>query len=159
MSPNDYSWPCRNSWEHTWDICKRVNRPNFGLCLDTFQISSLSPFLNTHHFIHSHHNQLRTSLPRSAFQALSPPPQSPRPQIPYRTPSHPSQKSSLHTPIRSSTSRSATVRVSSRMCSQKRQKRSSSTHCTRTQTHTGLCHSRAWRGQGSYPSSMLLERF
>ncbi|CCM00629.1 uncharacterized protein FIBRA_02666 [Fibroporia radiculosa] len=27
-----------NTWEHTWDICKRVNRPNFGLCLDTFQI-------------------------------------------------------------------------------------------------------------------------
>lgn len=28
-----------NAWEHTWDICKRVDRPSFGLCLDTFQIS------------------------------------------------------------------------------------------------------------------------
>ncbi|GJE85429.1 xylose isomerase-like protein [Phanerochaete sordida] len=27
-----------NTWEHTWEICKRVDRPNFGLCLDTFQI-------------------------------------------------------------------------------------------------------------------------
>lgn len=27
-----------NAWEHTWEICKLVNRPNFGLCLDTFQI-------------------------------------------------------------------------------------------------------------------------
>ncbi|KLO16982.1 xylose isomerase-like protein [Schizopora paradoxa] len=30
-----------NTWEHTWDICKRVDRPNFGLCLDTFQISAV----------------------------------------------------------------------------------------------------------------------
>ena len=29
---------CRNTWEHTWEICKRVDRPNLGLCLDTFQI-------------------------------------------------------------------------------------------------------------------------
>ncbi|KAL7277108.1 hypothetical protein ACG7TL_008953 [Trametes sanguinea] len=27
-----------NTWEHTWEVCKRVDRPNFGLCLDTFQI-------------------------------------------------------------------------------------------------------------------------
>ncbi|KAI0064489.1 xylose isomerase-like protein [Artomyces pyxidatus] len=27
-----------NTWEGTWEVCKRVNRPNFGLCLDTFQI-------------------------------------------------------------------------------------------------------------------------
>lgn len=27
-----------NTWEQTWEICKRVDRPNFGLCLDTFQI-------------------------------------------------------------------------------------------------------------------------
>ncbi|KDQ58865.1 hypothetical protein JAAARDRAFT_192446 [Jaapia argillacea MUCL 33604] len=27
-----------NTWEDTWDICQRVDRPNFGLCLDTFQI-------------------------------------------------------------------------------------------------------------------------
>lgn len=32
----------RNSWEHTWEICKLVDRPNFGLCLDTFQISGNS---------------------------------------------------------------------------------------------------------------------
>lgn len=25
------------NWEDVWDICKKVNRPNFGLCLDTFQ--------------------------------------------------------------------------------------------------------------------------
>ncbi|KAL5522922.1 hypothetical protein ACEPAF_1189 [Sanghuangporus sanghuang] len=30
-----------NTWEHTFDICRRVNRPNFGLCLDTFQISAI----------------------------------------------------------------------------------------------------------------------
>ncbi|KAI0353900.1 xylose isomerase-like protein [Trametes cingulata] len=27
-----------NTWEHIWEVCKRVDRPNFGLCLDTFQI-------------------------------------------------------------------------------------------------------------------------
>ncbi|RPD60257.1 xylose isomerase-like protein [Lentinus tigrinus ALCF2SS1-7] len=27
-----------NTWEHIWEICKRIDRPNFGLCLDTFQI-------------------------------------------------------------------------------------------------------------------------
>ncbi|EKM57748.1 uncharacterized protein PHACADRAFT_170959 [Phanerochaete carnosa HHB-10118-sp] len=27
-----------NTWENTWDICRRVDRPNFGVCLDTFQI-------------------------------------------------------------------------------------------------------------------------
>jgi len=25
------------NWEDVWDICKQVDRPNFGLCLDTFQ--------------------------------------------------------------------------------------------------------------------------
>ncbi|KAK4561131.1 hypothetical protein LTR86_005086 [Recurvomyces mirabilis] len=25
------------TWEEVWDICKKVDRPNFGLCLDTFQ--------------------------------------------------------------------------------------------------------------------------
>ncbi|TFK47191.1 xylose isomerase-like protein [Heliocybe sulcata] len=29
-----------NTWEGAWDICKRVDRPNFGLCLDTFQIAA-----------------------------------------------------------------------------------------------------------------------
>lgn len=24
-------------WEDVWDICRQVDRPNFGLCLDTFQ--------------------------------------------------------------------------------------------------------------------------
>ena len=24
-------------WQDVWDICKQVDRPNFGLCLDTFQ--------------------------------------------------------------------------------------------------------------------------
>ncbi|KAF7190395.1 3-dehydroshikimate dehydratase [Pseudocercospora fuligena] len=24
-------------WEDVWDICQKVDRPNFGLCLDTFQ--------------------------------------------------------------------------------------------------------------------------
>ncbi|KAI0754176.1 xylose isomerase-like protein [Daedaleopsis nitida] len=27
-----------NTWEHIWEVCKRVDRANFGLCLDTFQI-------------------------------------------------------------------------------------------------------------------------
>ena len=35
-SPNSVQ---RNTWEDTFDICRRVYRPNFGLCLDTFQIS------------------------------------------------------------------------------------------------------------------------
>ncbi|QIW98010.1 hypothetical protein AMS68_003528 [Peltaster fructicola] len=26
-------------WEDVWDICQKVDRPNFGLCLDTFQSS------------------------------------------------------------------------------------------------------------------------
>ncbi|KAI1367708.1 xylose isomerase-like protein [Xylaria arbuscula] len=28
-----------DTWEKAWDICKRVDRPNFGLCLDTFNIA------------------------------------------------------------------------------------------------------------------------
>lgn len=32
----------RNTWEHTWEVCKRVDRANFGLCLDTFQICGTS---------------------------------------------------------------------------------------------------------------------
>lgn len=28
-----------DTWEKSWDIVQRVNRPNFGLCLDTFNIA------------------------------------------------------------------------------------------------------------------------
>ncbi|GAW14455.1 hypothetical protein ANO14919_038580 [Xylariales sp. No.14919] len=28
-----------DTWEKAWDICQRVDRPNFGLCLDTFNIA------------------------------------------------------------------------------------------------------------------------
>ncbi|KAI3319301.1 xylose isomerase-like TIM barrel [Xylariaceae sp. AK1471] len=28
-----------NTWEESWDIVQAVNRPNFGLCLDTFNIA------------------------------------------------------------------------------------------------------------------------
>ncbi|THH02960.1 hypothetical protein EW145_g6653 [Phellinidium pouzarii] len=49
-----------NSWEHTWEICKRVNRPNFGLCLDTFQISAL-------------HLAAEVSLPSSLLDTVPPP--------------------------------------------------------------------------------------
>jgi 4-hydroxyphenylpyruvate dioxygenase len=28
-----------DTWQGTWDMVKRVNRPNFGLCLDTFHIA------------------------------------------------------------------------------------------------------------------------
>ncbi|KAL4917610.1 xylose isomerase-like protein [Aspergillus aurantiobrunneus] len=28
-----------NTWQASWDIVQRVNRPNFGLCLDTFNIA------------------------------------------------------------------------------------------------------------------------
>lgn len=28
-----------DTWEKTWDMVKRVDRPNFGLCLDTFNIA------------------------------------------------------------------------------------------------------------------------
>lgn len=28
-----------NTWEAVWDIVKRVDRPNFGMCLDTFNIA------------------------------------------------------------------------------------------------------------------------
>lgn len=29
-----------NSWEYAYELVKEVNRPNFGLCLDTFHIAS-----------------------------------------------------------------------------------------------------------------------
>ncbi|KAI2638410.1 xylose isomerase-like TIM barrel [Xylaria nigripes] len=33
-------WGTRyNTWEQSWEIVKAVNRPNFGLCLDTFNIA------------------------------------------------------------------------------------------------------------------------
>lgn len=48
----------RNTWEHTWEICKRVDRPNFGLCLDTFQICG-----NCLSFLSSH--QPRSHIPQS----------------------------------------------------------------------------------------------
>ncbi|KAF7590050.1 hypothetical protein BBP40_003303 [Aspergillus hancockii] len=28
-----------NTWEDCWEVCERVNRPNFGVCLDTFNIA------------------------------------------------------------------------------------------------------------------------
>lgn len=28
-----------DTWEQTWEVVRRVNRPNFGLCLDTFNIA------------------------------------------------------------------------------------------------------------------------
>lgn len=36
---NRCSYPRSNIWENTWEVCKRVDRSNFGLCLDTFQIA------------------------------------------------------------------------------------------------------------------------
>lgn len=27
-----------NTWQHSWEVVKRANRPNVGLCLDTFQM-------------------------------------------------------------------------------------------------------------------------
>jgi len=33
-------WGTHNDlWEHSWEIVQRVNRKNFGLCLDTFNIA------------------------------------------------------------------------------------------------------------------------
>ncbi|KAG7284072.1 3-dehydroshikimate dehydratase [Staphylotrichum longicolle] len=33
-------WSTRvNTWEQCWEVIKRVNRPNFGMCLDTFNIA------------------------------------------------------------------------------------------------------------------------
>ena len=29
-----------DTWEGTWDIIKRVNRPNFGMCLDTYHVAA-----------------------------------------------------------------------------------------------------------------------
>lgn len=29
-----------DTWQGTWDLVKRVNRPNFGLCLDTYHIAA-----------------------------------------------------------------------------------------------------------------------
>jgi 4-hydroxyphenylpyruvate dioxygenase len=29
-----------NTWQQCWDIVKRVNKPNFGICLDTFNIAA-----------------------------------------------------------------------------------------------------------------------
>lgn len=35
------SWGAHNNlWEHSWEVVKRVNRPNVGLCLDTYHIAS-----------------------------------------------------------------------------------------------------------------------
>jgi 4-hydroxyphenylpyruvate dioxygenase len=28
-----------DTWDKAWDVCRRVDRPNFGLCLDTFNIA------------------------------------------------------------------------------------------------------------------------
>ncbi|KAH8655256.1 xylose isomerase-like protein [Xylariales sp. PMI_506] len=28
-----------NRWDQSWDLCKAVDRPNFGLCLDTYNIA------------------------------------------------------------------------------------------------------------------------
>lgn len=33
----------RNTWQQTWALVSRVARPNFGICLDTFQISGTRP--------------------------------------------------------------------------------------------------------------------
>jgi len=27
------------TWDHAWDVVKNINKPNVGLCLDTFQIA------------------------------------------------------------------------------------------------------------------------
>jgi 4-hydroxyphenylpyruvate dioxygenase len=29
-----------NTWENSWDVIKRANRPNLGICLDTFNIAA-----------------------------------------------------------------------------------------------------------------------
>ncbi|KAK9895327.1 putative 3-dehydroshikimate dehydratase [Cystobasidium minutum MCA 4210] len=35
-----WCWAAHNdTWKDIWEICKAVDRPNFGLCLDTFQIT------------------------------------------------------------------------------------------------------------------------
>jgi len=35
-----WCWAAYNdTWRDIWEICKAVDRPNFGLCLDTFQIT------------------------------------------------------------------------------------------------------------------------
>ena len=39
----------RNTWEHIWEVCKRVDRPNFGLCLDTFRICGTHPSGSRNH--------------------------------------------------------------------------------------------------------------
>jgi hypothetical protein len=43
----------RNTWEQVWDLVTRVDRPNFGINLDTFQILGTSTisvsFLTFHH--------------------------------------------------------------------------------------------------------------
>ena len=28
-----------DTWQSTWELVKKVDRPNFGLCLDTFHIA------------------------------------------------------------------------------------------------------------------------
>jgi len=40
LSYESLSWGTRSdTWEKSWDIVKRVDRPNFGVCLDTFNIA------------------------------------------------------------------------------------------------------------------------
>jgi len=38
----NWCWAAYNdTWKDVWEICKAVDRPNFGLCLDTFQTTGL----------------------------------------------------------------------------------------------------------------------
>lgn len=41
FSYESLAWGTRiNTWEQCWDLVQRVNKPNFGICLDTFNIAA-----------------------------------------------------------------------------------------------------------------------
>lgn len=57
-----------NTWESSWDIVQRVNRPNFGICFDTFNIAGriyadpASPTARTQNADAALHSSIKTLL-------------------------------------------------------------------------------------------------
>jgi 4-hydroxyphenylpyruvate dioxygenase len=59
-----------DTWEDTWELAKKVDRPNFGLCLDTFHIAGRAwgdPTAQTGRTPHAEHD-LQLSLDRLVSQ-------------------------------------------------------------------------------------------
>lgn len=97
----------RNTWEHIWEICKRVDRPNFGLCLDTFHICG-TPAISAWTFIITYNTpeQHLNTPPGPHPHAYSPtPPKHSKTHLPSsRLPSRPPRSSTFKSPTARSTS-------------------------------------------------------